>query len=188
LALSAPSDATAHARWFVDDKALPPAPPIQFDRYYAAMIASVPCFVIVAILVERKGARRDALDRLLHAPMRSRMLLEWRLLSIALGAMLVANSMTHVFMAPNLPAYAGGWCQLALFVQVVVGSMYIIQSRLIVAGLIVFSLPVLCWCPYSFGSAVDYAFELIGIGGALLLVAPELSTHDLALRNRIARD
>ena len=74
-----------------------------------------------------------------------------------------------------------------MFLQIIVGAMFVIQSRLIVATLAVVLLPIPCVLLYSLGHAIDYAFELVGIGLALYLMAPALSPPDLELHHRIMR-
>ena len=170
------SEAFAHARWFLVNETIEPAPPMVFDHIYATTIACMLIFAAGAISLQNLSRRHSTVDRLLNRPFSVPNMLGWRLLSIALGSTLISNSMMHVFVAPNLPARHNMWFVLIMFAQIIVGAALVMQSRMIPATLAVLLLAFPCWALYSFLEAIDYAFELAGIGIALFLVAPALSS------------
>jgi hypothetical protein len=176
---------SAHARWFVNDKQLPPAPPFQLDRIYTSMLVLALLFVIGAVFLEWASRRTGALHNVLREPLQSASNAAWRILSIAFGLTLVINSMTRVLVAPNLPAGPNLAVEVIMFLQTIIGSIFVIQSRLIVGSVLVVLMPFFCWWLYSFNHAIDYAFELIGIGAALYLVGPSLSSLDRDLHEKL---
>ena len=172
--------ASAHARWFLGDETSRPAPPLIMDRIYVALIVIAVLLVAAGFLLDRIATARAGLARYSSVPLRVRYHLDWRLLSIAFGSTLIINSMSQVLVAPDLPLGSGVWATTIAFLQIVIGAMFVLQSRLLVAALAAMLLPLSCWALYSFAHAVDYVFELIGIGGAMFLVAPLISTVDRA--------
>ena len=177
--------AFAHARWFVDDKQLSPAPEFQLDRIYTLILTGALLFVIGAVFLESASRRNVALHGVLQRPMQASNNAVWRILSITFGSTLIINSMGRVLVAPNLPAGQESGLQVIMFVQIIIGSMFVIQSRLIVASALVVLLPFFCWRLYSFSHAIDYAFELVGIGAALYVVGPSLSAADRDLQKNL---
>jgi len=169
------AEAYAHARWFLVNDTIPSTPPLVLDHLYGVVIACAIAFVIALLLADRLSATSRVLNFILHQPVRSPQNLDWRLLSVAFGTTLIINSMTSVFLAPNLQAGPGFIYKFVMFLQIIAGAVFVIQSHLVWAGLGVLLLPISCWWLFSFGEAVDYSFELGGVGLALLLMAPSLS-------------
>ena len=186
LAVSA-SPAAAHARWVVNDKIVASHPAFQMDSLYPAMAVGALIFVVVALFVDMAGHQSPALHRLLCQPVRLPMMLGWRILSMALGGTLIINSMERFFIAPNFPAGNEPVFHIVTFLQIVIGSMFLLQSHLTVASLLVLVLPIISLFLFSLVQTIDYAFELVGLGLSLLLVAPLISPADKALQSQIAR-
>lgn len=63
-------------------------------------------------------------------------------------------------------------------VAIIACAMFLMSSRLALAGTAVVVSPVPCWWMYSFGDAIYYLMELIKIGAALWFVAPALRPFD----------
>lgn len=181
------STAFAHSRWFLGSSQLPPAPPVVFDPIYAAMIIAVLMFVAGGVLLEQASKSRANLAWLLHDKFNASGHLAWRILAVAFGAVLVINSLQHVLVAPDIVLGQGFLFHVVAFSQIVIGSMFILQSRLHIAGIMVFLLPFGCWGLYSFGHAIDYTFELFGIGAALFIMAPIISSVDREQRASVLR-
>jgi hypothetical protein len=177
--------ASAHARWFVDDRQLPPGPEFQLDRIYASILVAAFIFVICAMFLESASRRHPAFHRVLRQPMHASSNAVWRILSIAFGLTLIINSMTRVLVAPNLPAGQGLTVHAVMFLQILIGSMFAIQSRVMLGSALVVLLPLFCWWMHSFVHAIDYAFELVGFSAALYLVGPSLSAADRDLQGRL---
>jgi hypothetical protein len=177
--------ALAHARWFVDDKQLPPGPEFHLDRIYISILVVAFFFVIGAVVLESASKRSAAFYRILRQPMPALSSAFWRILSISFGLTLIVNSMMRVIVAPNLPAGQGLAVQAIMLLQIIIGSMFVIQSRLMVGSALVLLLPISCWWLYSFSHAIDYAFELVGVSAALFLVGPSLSAADRDLHKQL---
>ena len=178
-------DASAHARWFIDDTRIVLHPEFKFDGLCLAMLIGAVLFVSTAMTFEMARGYLPALDRWLGRPMAPTLVL-WRLLAMIFGATLMINSLTQVFVAPNLAANGSMVLKTMLFLQVLVGGMFFIQARLTWACSAVLLLPVLCAWEFSSFQAVDYAFELVGIGLAIMLMAPMLAATDLNTQTQVA--
>ena len=178
-------DAGAHARWFIDDTQVVLHPEFRFDGLCLAMLVGAMLFVAAAMTFEMGRVRLPALDRWLGRPLAPTLGL-WRLLAAVFGATLMINSLTQVFVAPNLAANGSMVLKSMLFLQVLVGGMFFVQARLTWACTAVLLMPVLCAWEFSSVHAIDYAFELAGIALAVLLMAPALATADLRTQTRMA--
>lgn len=172
--------ASAHSRWFMANDPMPPAPPIHFDFTFAAMLLAVLFAVSFGLNLTRNGTSVAAMGRLLSFAPRTKSHIEWRLLSSALGVTLIVNSLHNVFVAPDLVLDPGLFGGSLAFLQALVGAMLVLNTRIALAAMVVMALPLACWLLYSFGQAIDYAFELFGIGAALVMVSPLLSADDRA--------
>jgi hypothetical protein len=181
----APTDALAHARWFIDDTQIVLHPEFKFDGLYLAILVGAVLFVLAALTLELARSRISFVDRWLGHPLVSTLVL-WRLLAIVFGATLIINSMAQVFVAPNLAADGSMVVKITLFLQILIGGMFFTQSRLTWACAAVLLLPVLCAWEFSALNAVDYAFELVGIGLAVMLMAPVLAAPDLETQKQVA--
>jgi hypothetical protein len=177
--------ALAHARWFVDDKQLPPGPGFQLDRIYASTLVGALIFAIGAIFLESASRRNAAFYRVLKQPIQAENNAVWRVLSVTFGLTLIISSMTRVLVAPNLRAGPGLGVQAIMFLQIIVGSIFVIQSRLMVGSALAVLLPFSCAWLYSVTHAIDYAFEVVGFSAALFLVGPSLSAADRDLQAQL---
>ena len=178
-------NASAHARWFIDDTRIVLHPEFKFDGLCLAMLIGAMLFVSAALTFEMTRGRLSALDRWLARPLAPTLAL-WRLVAIIFGATLIINSMAQVFVAPNLAANGSMVLKTMLFLQILVGCMFFVQARLTWACMAVLVLPILCAWEFSTFQAIDYTFELAGIGLAVLLMAPTLAAPDLNTQTQVA--
>jgi hypothetical protein len=181
----APTAALAHARWFINDTQIVLHPEFKFDGLYLAMLVGAVLFMLSALTVEMARGRIPVIDRLLGQPLAPTLVL-WRLLSMIFGATLVINSMAQVFVAPNLAANGSMVLKTMLFLQILIGGMFFVQARLTWACAALLLVPILCAWEFSTVDAVDYAFELVAIGLAVMLMAPALAPPDLDTQKRVA--
>jgi hypothetical protein len=180
-----PTDALAHARWFIDDTQIVLHPAFKFDGLYLAMLVGAVLFMLVALTLEIARGRIPVVDRWFGQPLAPTLVL-WRLVVVVFGATLVINSMAQVFVAPNLAANGSMVLKTMLFLQILVGGMFFVQARLTLACAAVLLLPILCACEFSALRAIDYAFELVGIGLAVMLMAPALAPPDFDTQKQVA--
>ncbi len=178
-------DASAHARWFIDDTRIVLHPDFKFDGLCLAMLIGAMLFVSAALTFEMARGRIPALDRWLATPLAPTVVL-WRGVAVIFGATLIINSMAQVFVAPNLAANGSMVLKTMLFLQILVGGMFFVQARLTWACMAVLLLPILCAWEFSAFQAIDYTFELAGIGLAVLLMAPTLAAPDLNTQMQVA--
>jgi hypothetical protein len=180
-----PTNALAHARWFIDDTQIVLHPEFKFDGLYLAILVGAVLFVLAALTLELARARIPFVDRWLGHPLLPTLVL-WRLVAIVFGTTLVINSMAQVFVAPNLAASGSMVLKTMLFLQILIGCMFFAQARLTWACVAVLLLPALCAWEFSVVHAIDYAFELVGIGLAVMLMAPALAAPDLETQKQVA--
>ena len=179
------TDAYAHARWFIDDTQIVLHPEFKFDGLYLAMLVGAVLFVAAALTLEMARARIPFLNRWLSRSLLPTLLL-WRLVAMVFGATLVINSMAQVFVAPNFAANGSMVLKTMLFLQILIGGMFFTQSRLTWASVAVLVLPALCAWEFSAVHAIDYAFELVAIGLAMVLMAPALAAPDVETQKQVA--
>lgn len=177
-------DAHAHARWFIDDTRIVLHPEFKFDGLCVVILIGALLFVAASTALEMARGGLPALDRWLGRPLAPTPVL-WRLLAMIFGATLMINSLAQVFVAPNLAANGSMVLKTMLFLQVLVGGMFFVQARLTWACTAVLLLPALCAWEFSAFHAIDYAFELAGVGLAVLLMAPILETADLGTQTQV---
>lgn len=178
-------DASAHARWFIDDTRIALHPEFKFDGICLAILIGAMLFASAALTLEMARGPLPALDRWLGRPLASTLLL-WRIVTVVFGATLIINSMAQVFVAPNLAANGSMVLKTMLFLQILVGGMFFVNARLTWACIAVLLLPVLCAWEFSTFQAIDYTFELAGIGLSVLLMAPTLAATDLNTQTQVA--
>jgi hypothetical protein len=94
--------------------------------------------------------------------------------------------MAQVFVAPNLAANGSMVLKTMLFLQILIGGMFFVQARLTWACAALLLVPILCAWEFSALDAVDYAFELVAIGLAVMLMAPTLAPPDLHTQKHVA--
>ncbi|HZV20975.1 MAG TPA: hypothetical protein VE986_05445, partial [Hyphomicrobiales bacterium] len=177
------SSSFGHARWFINDQLLKPTPRVEFDGFHFGVLALILGCVFGMAVVEYLARRNTELYRVMIRPAGSLRLMGWRLLCIAFGSTLIINSMTSVFVAPNLAAGKDFGFQAMMFLQILIGSMFVLQAELRFVCIFVLVLPFFCWWMYSLSRAIDYAFELVGVGAAIYLIAPVLPSVGVSLKN-----
>ena len=168
----------AHARWFVDDRAIQLHPTVVLDVLYPSIVIGVIAFVLGALCLEVIGRTAPWLYRLTLQPVVLPHMLGWRILAAVFGITLIANSMTQDFIAPNLVMNEGFVFKALALLQIFVGAMFVAQTRIATASVIVLLLPFVCLALYSLPLTVDYAFELAAVGIGLFLTAPALADDE----------
>jgi hypothetical protein len=181
-----PSAAFAHASWFVDGSLIDRSITFQVDQFYIFMIALTALFLVSAFCAEALRRKSAIVERVLGGSYGLPGRLEWRVLAVLVGATLIVNSMLHIFIAPNIQMGNGALATTAYFVQIVVGSMFLLQSHVTAAAVMCIILPIACLIVLPFSVMIDYQFELIGIGLAFYLMAPVLSSRDRQLQKKLA--
>ncbi len=185
LLLSTP--AGAHLRWFVDIDS-PNAIAYQkafarfeFDMIYFVLLAAAVAFAVFAITVDNLSRRNEFVGRLLNTPLKLPVYLEWRLISIALGMMMLLNSHHGVLLAPNLPTSGEFIFQAALILQFIVGLLFVSQLSFVLSAIGTFCLTVIIAIITPPSVMIDYIFEFGGIIIAFYFIGPSMCRLDRIL-------
>ncbi len=185
--LLVPTNASAHLRWFIDVTS-PSALAYQqtmnrfeFDLVYLFLLAGAVGFVITAITLDNLARKNQLVGTLLNAPLKLPLHLEWRLVSILLGLMLLMNSHHGVLLAPNLPTSNEFMFKAAIIVQFVTGLLFVSQLSFVLSAMATFCLAVIATIITPPMIMIDYVFEFAGIMVAFYLIGPSISRIDRIL-------
>jgi len=184
FALSA-TQAQAHIRWFTD------VPDDRFgglgypvDALSAAITAGVLAFAFFAWRVHRTGNSAGLGARLQRLADGLRYY-DWRIGVLGMsGLLLIYNALSGDFLAENLAA-AGPLTWIGTGLQALLGVLLVFQITCVLPGILILvvtaALPVFLaigWLPVPAPDLLDYFFELLALGAALILIGPMLCALD----------
>ena len=179
-----PASAEAHVRWFVEKDAVCTLCHFERDLTSGLVIAGALGFAAIAVAIQRASWPARFLARcgsLYQLPVGS----EWRLIGFLAGLMLMANSTMRVFLAPNLELPGSTISAIGLVVQFLLGMLLLSQLTFSIAGLIAIAVSIVSGFLISMGALLNYAFEFLGLGLALVFIGPMLSPVDRRLFGRL---
>ena len=183
----APTQAFAHLRWFVDVNSSnavryqDAVASFQFDFVYLLLITGSAGFAILAFMADNFSRKNQLVGKLLGAPIKLPGHMEWRLVSILLGFMMLMNSHHGMLLAPNLPTSDSFTFQAAIIVQFVVGLLFISQISFVLSAIGTLCLVTLAIIIAPAEIMIDYIFEFAGIIIAFYLIGPSMSRLDKLL-------
>jgi hypothetical protein len=172
-----PASAEAHVRWFVDKDVVCTQCHFTRDLTSGLVITGALLFAAMAIVVQRAIWTRRLCTRcagLYDLPQGT----EWRLIAFLAGLMLVANSTMRVFLAPNLELPGPTAAYVGLIAQFVLGMLLLSQFTFSISGVMIVLVSAISAFLIPFSTLLNYAFEFIGLGLALIFVGPLLSPVD----------
>ena len=170
----------AHERWFVEEgthagEAFAP------EFTVLAAIATSLGFLALALVFthtiwyRRMSAVAAPAQRFLPEGM------EWRLIALLAGIMLIADSINGVFLAPELRIAEGWLGLLALASQAFIGLLLLSQVSFALAGLLVLvAATPMALVAFSAGMLIDYLLEFGALGLALIFVGLSSCPDQLA--------
>ena len=185
--LLAPSQAFAHLRWFVDvnsanaQRYQEAARYFEFDLVYLFLFAASAGFAITAFTLDHLSRNNPLVGKLLGSPIHLPGHLEWRLVSLLLGFMMLMNSHHGMLLAPNLPTSGGFTFQAAIIVQFVVGLLFISQLSFVLSAIGTLCLAFITVIITPADIMIDYVFEFAGVIIAFYLIGPSMSRIDQLL-------
>ncbi len=170
--------AYAHEGWFVEE-GQHAGEYFSVDWTILLITLGTILFLASSAAVERHAWSRqlrvlcDKVQRFLPAG------IEWRLVSFLSGAMLIANSFTGVFLAPNLVLPSSELVILGGVAQAVVGLFLLTQVSFLLPGLgiLVVALPVAAIF-FEPALVVDYAVEFLALAAALAIFGMRATSMD----------
>ena len=180
------SPALAHARWFIDEPKVAPVF-FTFGMLHVALAVLTGVFLLVLWGIDRTAHRGASWHAVLNCKLRVPAGLEWRAMAIVFGAVLIINSMERVFLAPNLTGGGQAVLGVLLFLQIILGALLVMQTRMTEAALALLVLPFLGLAVFSVSGLIDYAFEIAAVGVSLYMVSPLMFERDKVLRRNLRR-
>jgi hypothetical protein len=121
--------------------------------------------------------------RLPYASLRDRLsrgsgLIEWRVVAVLGGLMLLDNVRTGVFLAPNLVLPDPALVVIGAVAQALLAVILIFQISFVISGLLIVVALLLAGLYFPAPVLLDYLFEFGFLAAALIAVGPQLSAVD----------
>lgn len=177
---------TNHVRWFID---FDYNRDVQFqaDPLFMVIVTGA-IMVIVAFPFMNKTNAYHAFCNWIDEKVSLPHGMEWRLVSGLTGMMLVINTMSGDFLAPNIEITDPTVLWVALTAQTLVGILLLFHISYAISGVLVLIalIPTVIFTPLEV--TIDYAAELISLSIALILIGPDLSKIDRSLAVRLGVD
>lgn len=171
IGLYAVGDAAyAHEGWFVSE-GQHSGVHFLMDLTIALVAAGSIFFLASVVVMDRSKWYRKLDDLLAQAQGRFPAGTEWRLVAVLLGAMLMANAITGVFLAPDLVLPTQSLVILGGAVQLLIGLFLLSKRYYPLAGLLTLlvALP-LAAIYFAPGRLLDYLVEFVALALALVFV------------------
>ncbi len=162
--------AFAHEGWFVE-KGQHPGEHFPLDWITAVTALGFILFFAWAMSVDR-SRWSERLQKLCYKGEcflpRGR---EWRIVAVLSGVTLIANSVTGVFLAPNLILPGERLVMLGGVAQVIIGLLLVSQISFFVPGLLILVVAVpLAAISFAPALMIDYLFEFVALALAFVLL------------------
>lgn len=160
----------AHVRWFVNSSEYKDAT-LPVDVLFASILTFVLGFCIIASIVTRRGL----LGPVTSNPVMKDSFFFWRILTVVMALFFILNVVLGEFIAPNLQLNTGQE-MIGICLQIAVATVMVFSVT--ISGIIILLIALVSSILLPFSAAVDYLPELVGIGGALVLIGPYVSPFD----------
>lgn len=176
LAITTP--AHAHLRWFVSP--VEGAQQQQYDlKDTTSLVVLAGALCIAAILCVGHWQRRRlpyaaSLEKLSSRPAT----IEWRVIAVLGGLMLLDNVRTGVFLAPNLVLPEPWLVTFGAIAQGLLGLILIFQVSFVISGALIVVALLLAALYFPVAILLDYLFEFGLLAAAFIAVGPRLSAID----------
>jgi hypothetical protein len=164
----------AHVRWFIDPSKIPDVS-FQFDGLMALTIAGAIGFICFCVYLERLSQTSSNIAKALKPSFSSSNNIEWYVLLAFLNLLLALNLMMGEFLAPNL-VLPPNLVIVGIVIQLAVLLLLPFSVALVGAALLIVAFLSLLLFPFAI--AMDYFFELIGVGLAYIFIAPHICRFD----------
>ncbi len=171
-----PSPVLAHVRWFADAGRFANAE-FLMDGFTALVAVGALAYAMLAFHLHR-SARFEEVSARLAGLARAGNGLDWRLVGVLTGVMLIGNAIMGVYLAPNIELGIAALVPVGAAAQVLVGLLLVLQVSYSVSGALILVVAVLTLGVVSPWIMMDYVFEFVGLAVALILVGPSLSKLD----------
>ncbi len=175
--------ASAHIRWFVQGASTFEHHQYPVDRNTLLILLGAFLFIGFALLLhfsekaEKAGLRISGFLQLPQG-------VEWRIVSILTGIMLVSNASQGVFLAPNLEFHHPALMMVGAIAQVILGLMLLSQLTFVIPGIVILLVAGLSLWLFPIELLIDYLAEFAALALALIWIGPSLSSRDRKLFER----
>lgn len=166
----------AHVRWFIDSD-YDPNINFEADFVFMLIITGAILTILAFPFLNRSKIYQnscDWIDTNLALPNG----LEWRLISGLTGIMLLINTFSGDFLAPNIEISDPTALWIALTAQTIVALLLLFHISYTLSGVLILAalVPTVIFVPIEI--TIDYAAELISLSLALIFIGPSLSRVD----------
>jgi hypothetical protein len=171
------SPAYAHLRWFVSSGEGYENERYVLDTTSVLVLIGALCLAAALWVIHRQNRR------LPYASLRDRLsrgsgLIEWRVVAVLGGLMLLDNVRTGVFLAPNLVLPDPALVVIGAVAQALLAVILIFQISFVISGLLIVVALLLAGLYFPAPVLLDYLFEFGFLAAALIAVGPQLSAVD----------
>lgn len=160
----------AHVRWFVNSSEYTDAT-LPVDVLFASILTFVLGFCFIASIITRRGL----LGPVTSNPVMTGSFFFWRILTVVMALFFILNVVLGEFIAPNLQLNTGQE-MIGIILQVAVATVMVFSVT--ISGMVILLIAIVSSLLLPFSAAVDYLPELLGIGSALILIGPYISSFD----------
>ena len=168
----------AHVRWFVNSSQYPDVS-LPVDPLFYSILAAVLGFCLFAYIVTRQGV----LGSVTSSPVMTDSFFFWRILTVVMALFFILNVVLGEFIAPNLQLDTGSEL-VGVCLQVTVATVMVFSVS--ISGFMILLIALASSILLPFSAVIDYLPELLGIGGALVLIGPYITPFDKKMFSRIA--
>ncbi len=187
LAVAAlPGPVSAHVRWFANAGKFANAE-FLLDGLTLSLVAGALLYVAACVALERSRAFEDVSHRLASAAEKGRGI-DWRLVAILTGIMLIGNALMGIYLAPNIELPNESLMLVGAVAQFVVGVLLLFQLSYVASGVAILFVAVLTLLLVPPTIMIDYVFEFVALAVALILVGPRYGRWDSRLFERLDLD
>lgn len=167
----------AHVRWFIPDGTNPDVN-LPFDLIALVLTVTTLSLFTLAVLFTRVTIVPQSLKVGLTRPIVTSHPWLWYFLVLILNCYLAINLLQGEFLAPNLTLSP----QLALYGVIIQAAAIVLMAisvSLTGVAIVITSLALLLFFPFFI--ALDYLFEFLFVGLALVFIGPSLNRNDYSL-------
>ncbi len=163
----------AHVRWFVEQSQIQDLS-FPFDGLILIILSGALLYVFTCYYLQKLSKNTPSLNVFLNKPVSLAHHAEWYFLIAIFNLMLIICLMKGEFLAPNLQL-PPNLIMLGICLQVIV--LMVVPFSVGLTGFLVCLVALLL--PVLFSElAIDYIFEVLALGLALICVAPKISSID----------
>lgn len=167
----------AHIRWFISTGEDFEQEKYILDTTNVLVVLGALCISLILWVIHRQHRR------LPFATLREKLSsrhekVEWRIIAVLAGLMLIDNIRIGVFLAPNLELPGNGLVVFGAVAQGLLAIMLIFQVSFVISGVLIVVALLLAGLYFPIAVLLDYLFEFGFLAAALIMVGPRLSTID----------